>query len=67
MPSLGYCIIVTIGIRRLHSVFRFSVSKFLIPVALHKINVFFSGMEEASSILFAEYAGNNGHQDLHKK
>lgn len=26
MPSLGYCIIVIIGIRRLHSIFRFSVS-----------------------------------------
>ena len=70
MPSLGYCIIVVIGIRRLHSIFKFSVSKFLMHSHTSQKSLAFDsvlGVEEANSVLSTGYAGNNGHQDVHKK
>ena len=75
MPSLGYCIIVIVGIRRLHSMFRFSVSnkiQFLIPITPTKSNSYYSidassVVEKANSVLFTEHVGSNGHQDLHKE
>ena len=72
---------VTIGVRRLHSLFNLHVSYYNIisiyPIAMylpqsteykiHLQHVYIIGVEESSSVLCVGYIVGYGHQDLHKK